>query len=557
MPPIQFKLTKSDDFTRRATFQQLPNWNELAAKLQALYNISADRVGVSYIDNDNDEITVNSNEELQDFYQGSYKSGQVIKLHVLDLNKTRETPRIPTANRNTFGQDDFDFPADNDWQRLPPFSIAELFMGKESVSDGPHAFVEVLDSDISGFGKDVDNMSDTDSEGGRSTVQPSSVDKGKNKSSSFGAASVTSLVAEEASEKYPVHVLDHGSVKNGPPPSAAPPAASNPFSDPQPNITAQSTPKVQSQKVDTPQAQDTSVDVNMEDPPLPELDAPQQSNASASLSSDIATVLTTFTSVISSHPELSEGVRNIIRNATNGTYWQSHRSAMSQAAREMSRPAEEYNHDEAVRRISDALGGIFRSLSQTSANGESGNQQANQPANANPFDWHTPHFMRPPPPGGRAPWSRRFTTALDEGRPWHHWYAPPWTAGPHHPHGPPPPPPPPGFPGPPPPMPPPPPPPPNPPPPGVKLVVAGGVVVTEGSELSLESEADGMDDPDDDDDDVNDAEELPDVVVEDMMIRGDYGVGGGHWGRGGGCEQRSESERKVHTYIRGKKIPVP
>jgi hypothetical protein len=56
---------------------------------------SPDQVGVSYIDSDNDEITVSSNEELQDFYQS--QAGDVFKLNVLDLSLPRETLLHPLS----------------------------------------------------------------------------------------------------------------------------------------------------------------------------------------------------------------------------------------------------------------------------------------------------------------------------------------------------------------------------------------------------------------------------------------------------------------------------
>ncbi len=48
--------------------------------------------------------------------------------------------------------------------------------------------------------------------GQASTAQPRTrEEKGKQRSMSFGAASITSLVGEEPSEKFPIHVIDHNS----------------------------------------------------------------------------------------------------------------------------------------------------------------------------------------------------------------------------------------------------------------------------------------------------------------------------------------------------------
>ena len=84
---------------------------ELAEKLQTIYDIPADKVGVSYVDNDNDEITASSQEELQDYYQASRQPGSAVKFTVWDLSVPRGSPvaAAPSANRNTFGADNFDY----------------------------------------------------------------------------------------------------------------------------------------------------------------------------------------------------------------------------------------------------------------------------------------------------------------------------------------------------------------------------------------------------------------------------------------------------------------
>jgi len=441
MAPIYFKL-KYDGHTRRISFQQLPSWTELATKLQTLYDLPLDKLGVSYIDNDNDEITVSSNEELQDFYQSADHPGQTFKFNVVDLSIPKDVVIRPSTNRNTFGQDNFDFP-DSDWQRLPPFSIAE-FLSKENASDGPHAFVEIMNSDVSGFGKD---FGDTDSEDGQSTIQPAFLDKGKRKASSlFGAASTTSMVAEEAAEKYPVHVLD----VNAEIPSAAPvPLASKDSNDFMP---AHSTPKVQTLNVDAKKdAGPSGPDIEMEDPPLPSIH-PLPTNASPNLSGDVASVLTTLTDVLASHPELSEGIRNIIRNATNGTYWEGHRSAFNQAINEMSQPLQQEEgrslEQQAAQRVADALGGLFRSFSTSapSAGEQTQPQEGTQVPNNNPQD---PPGWGPFFGGGHPIWGRPPMAAMDPGRypPLPSWSTMPGHYKPHFgqhygpfppPHGPPP-----------------------------------------------------------------------------------------------------------------------
>ncbi|KZP04688.1 hypothetical protein FIBSPDRAFT_667278, partial [Athelia psychrophila] len=55
-----------------------------ASKIQSLYDIPVDKVGVSYIDSDGDEVTFSSEDELQDFY-ATQQPNQTIKLAVQDL----------------------------------------------------------------------------------------------------------------------------------------------------------------------------------------------------------------------------------------------------------------------------------------------------------------------------------------------------------------------------------------------------------------------------------------------------------------------------------------
>jgi len=69
--------------TRRADFPESPSWTELAGKLQEMYKISPDQLGVSYVDDDNDEITIESNDELHIFYKSTKNPCQT--LNVLNM----------------------------------------------------------------------------------------------------------------------------------------------------------------------------------------------------------------------------------------------------------------------------------------------------------------------------------------------------------------------------------------------------------------------------------------------------------------------------------------
>ncbi|EIN10594.1 hypothetical protein PUNSTDRAFT_35035, partial [Punctularia strigosozonata HHB-11173 SS5] len=56
-----------------------------AERIEHLYNIPASNVGVTYRDSDGDEITLNTEDELADFYRTSLRDGEVIRFTVHDL----------------------------------------------------------------------------------------------------------------------------------------------------------------------------------------------------------------------------------------------------------------------------------------------------------------------------------------------------------------------------------------------------------------------------------------------------------------------------------------
>lgn len=402
MSPILFKL-KLNGHIRRITFQELPNWSDLALKLQALYNIPLDFVAVSYIDNDNDEITVSSDEELQDFYKSSYRLGDDIRLSVVNLTFPRDNSS--PVNRNVVGKELFDT-VESDWHPIPPFSLADLFVSKGQIPEGPHAFVEIVNSDSFGAEKDA---GDINSDG-----QSTALDKGKGRESSFGAASVTSLVEEDSARKYPIHVLDInsstrlGSASMGPKDHAIPEAEPIPL---------HSTPN---SRESHPQLSET------EDPPLPTFNGQSTSNP-PNLYRDFASLLASFNQIITSHPELSEGVRNIVNNATNGEYWRAHRAFLSETAQGISQASEaevKRMEAETAQRIYNSLSNICRfflstNISQTPQEGDqnarasrlndtsqtpastlnSGYQFLNHwPRSSGASSWHVPPWVHGPPP---------------------------------------------------------------------------------------------------------------------------------------------------------------
>ncbi|KAG5341588.1 hypothetical protein C0989_009069 [Termitomyces sp. Mn162] len=361
MAPVNFKLTELNGLTRRVTFPDKPSWNSLAAKIELLYGIPLEKVSVSYIDVDNDQVTLSSQEELDDFFATLHTNGQAIKFTVQDLPTVRLQRTLSHSSRNpsrnTFGIGAFDI--EDDWQTLPMPPISELqglFMPNVSTGSQPHAFLETLDSDAGTLKNEGtahhENVASSPTSSSNSPVVVS-LDKGKQKAIPNNDVSTTgSVLGEDAPPKPPVHVYVFQTPTK---PDVA-------FGSPSPP--AESTPKVDTQILDIASKDDPT------DPPLPSID--QDTHASTSFFNDLSSFLTTFSHVIAGHPELSEGIRNILRNTFDGTYWHTHRDALSQTAQNIARDTEMVTEalrrqtEEATRRrVADVLEGIFRTLSET------------------------------------------------------------------------------------------------------------------------------------------------------------------------------------------------
>lgn len=463
----QFKLSKQGGLTRRLTFPAHPSWAVLSSKINETFGIATDNIGVSYLDQDGDEVTFSSEEELQDYYStlGDAKF-KLIRLSVQDLSSLRSTDVAPSRNRtapkqqshfrNTFGEQDslpFVWEVDDEWQRLPG-SLGSLFLSSDS-PESPHAFVEVLESDVS-VSKKSDNadeesaIGDTTRSDGTFTIPTFCADKGKSRVAmqptvEDDALSTDSIFGDDAASRPQARVRDpdEASTFGGNVKSLV--SISGTVTPAQ----AQSTPVISGQVLPeaVPKSTEDSNATFVDDPTLPTLG----STSASSLTHDIAAFLKTVSGIISSHPELSEGLRNIVSNTTNGSYWTAHRDALSRAAehiqQETGRTVEEIQNaeEEARARVADALGGIFRVFGEAVQTARTATEPFRSPAAQDvptaPESASEPQSFRPrefipypgPPPPGHFP------------------------PHPHHRSGPPPPPPPPpgrhhGWPRPPPPF---------------------------------------------------------------------------------------------------------
>jgi len=371
-----FKLIEPEGVTRRVVFPNSPTWQALASKIELLYGIPIERVSVAYLDSEGDQVTLSSQEELDDFYRVSHVPGQIIKFTVQNLSSIRgQKPHF--AEPLAKGSNPFSADPEDDWQ---PLSLAGIFGSRDPFNTMPHAFVETVDSDIGNLSH-VHGGSHFDQRSvGDSTIHsPDSpflipLDKGKYKASiDDDAISTASILAEDAPLKHPVHVYDISPRNKGGDNTPTPRIISVPES---PVEVSASKMKAQEAPVDSPVQDRESptlpapladpIPDSPSDPPLPSTEF-SNANVPPSLSNDIASFLDAFNNAITGHPELSEGIRNIVSNAANGVYWTTHREKISYAAQEFVDATEQLRRDaeaEASKRVAEALGGIFQTISQ-------------------------------------------------------------------------------------------------------------------------------------------------------------------------------------------------
>ena len=96
-----FKLTKTNGLTRRVTFPTWPTWSLLSGRIANLYDIAIEKVAVSYIDSDGDDVTLSSDGELQDFYLSLFIADKdTIKFAVHDLSGIRAANTASADDRD-------------------------------------------------------------------------------------------------------------------------------------------------------------------------------------------------------------------------------------------------------------------------------------------------------------------------------------------------------------------------------------------------------------------------------------------------------------------------
>src|ERR1700761_1079752 len=84
-----------------------------------------------------------------------------------------------------------------------------------------------------------------------------------------------------------------------------------------------------------------------------------------SFAKDMEGFVKDVTNAFSAHPELSEGWRNLVRNSSDGRYWQNERVKIVDTARNAVQSINAVVDEQAVEKVTEIIGGIFNALGET------------------------------------------------------------------------------------------------------------------------------------------------------------------------------------------------
>ncbi|KAH7107185.1 hypothetical protein BKA62DRAFT_686230 [Auriculariales sp. MPI-PUGE-AT-0066] len=343
--PIQFKLTKPGDAVRKLSFPDVPSWNLLAAKVEELFEVPFDQLALIYKDSDGDAVTLNSQQELSEYYLTAV---QPYKFTVRDLSESHSNG----DNHSRAG-------ADNGIPRSPfnygggPLSFevvdrddfpVEILLG----AGASQMFKGSRPSSAAGF------VEELPSPGGRITPLPA--DKGKARVRSSKQPSMVEIpdfASDDGSFKAavedgkPIHIIETL-------PGSA--AVDDIDIDPQPK------PKSLIQQIiefgrrrDATEAA-AAATRSTEDPPLTTVQdresPPSTPPPVPSLVGDLADLMQHVAMAAGANPEVTARLRDVMRNAATGAYWN---DASGQLVNETTEA-------QAGMRLADAMGDLFKAV---------------------------------------------------------------------------------------------------------------------------------------------------------------------------------------------------
>lgn len=421
IPSMHIKLSRPGGETRRTSFPRQPSWPELETRIATLFGIPLDSVAVTYEDSDGDIVTLSSQEELVDYLAGVQRN-EPVKFNVINtkepLNSSPSTAR-PSITENasegiaggitSLGPTMIYELDEPEWQRIPGmpnvFSMREPMM---DIEEEPHAFVEVIDSEANSPKK---GSATPVSVFGRLRQEKG---KGRAESEQTKSTSSASIVEDDVPFKSAVHVYDaHGAAIVDPIG-----LGSGQYNFLQINATTHAIIVAKGISPQTTPRQASTLD--LETPPPGAL--PTQTTGGTatgntfgyseppSFIGDVAHLVDGLTRAFASHPELSEGLRNIVKNTVEGVYWEqgsrSVNEAIHNAAQETSaninrsaRDLATHSEEAVVKSIAEALGGVFRVIGDITSVGPQGHHRPHSAHHGRPHHHHRRSWHSGPPGG--------------------------------------------------------------------------------------------------------------------------------------------------------------
>lgn len=368
--PVHFKLVKPGDATRKVSFPDNPTWLDLAAKVEELFRVPPEHLALVYTDNEGDKITLSSQEELTEFYTTATGS---IRFVVRDLAASHE----PSAAGDDDDHSHLGVGFKADGKAKSPFLGAGAGSGIplmfDFADDGFHIPIDALLRAKAGsaYFEELGTVSR------HSTPAHNDAD-GKGKGRAADADEVLSAVSMDGTfaargdeQKPPVHVFD---------------------------AKRDVTVTIEEQKDDPGSFLKRVLDLGRRekdpapDPPLAPIEDAAPKPPPKSLVRDLADLVQQLSRTVASHPELSEGVRNVLQNVSDGAYW-------SDASGQL---VNETDEARAGMRLADSIGDLFKTIGGLTAE-----EIARRAAHAQSHPYRHPRAAPPPPPEGRrGGWDR-------------------------------------------------------------------------------------------------------------------------------------------------------
>ncbi|KAF9508907.1 hypothetical protein BS47DRAFT_190193 [Hydnum rufescens UP504] len=316
--------------TRRLTHPDPPTWEWLAAKVSELYKIPRDDVALSYVDAEEDQVTLSTQEELEDYFTNFHRRGETARFTVQNIS----TPPVTQVADEDDGARDVDPLEAEEWHKvdaesksLDVFGLDGLWAGLGGLNPNYFSIVTTPSPSSRFQGPDLiiqqpvnlmspstatlirmeGDISDAEGEAEKPTPR---LEKSKGKEVGFDEhPTVTTNVPDAQSLRAAEADPAASGATIGKVETTMPPPAQPPVEDP-PLPTFGTVPV-------TPVSAPAAGAPGPPDPTVASAGPPNTANTAQ----DVAALLQALTTAFVTNPELAEGVRKIIRLATDPTYF--------------------------------------------------------------------------------------------------------------------------------------------------------------------------------------------------------------------------------------------